>query len=143
MASTNSKLQKWLGIYLLLSVFLWVYLWDFNYRRRESLELILVTHLWVILVFLAETFFFYLKITQKSILWCLLRTVLGTIIGLSIAIVVLSFLKLILGSSLQAYLIEYFIIGCSMTFFNGVYMFSKANLEEHKVSRSDVLDDSI
>lgn len=140
MKQIDLKIQKWLIAYVVISLLLWVYLWDFNYRRRETLELILVTHLWVVLVFFIETFFFYMKITGKSIWWCILTTGYISTFGFFIALVLGHFIFLF-WENLRGYLIEYFIFGLSITLSNILCMFSESYLEQNKTYRSDILDD--
>jgi hypothetical protein len=140
MKQMNIETKKWFIMYLIISLFLLIYLWDFNYRRRESLELILVTHLWVILAFGLESIFFYWKITKKSIGWCFISMIFSFVLGFFGGLVLMNFIIYILGSSI-GYLFEYFVIGFFILLFNLIYMYSKANTETDKSLNSNILDE--
>jgi hypothetical protein len=139
MKQINLEIQKWLISYVIISLFLVVYLWDFNFRRRETLELILVTHLWVTLVFLIKTFFFYFKITKKSIWWCIIRTLFCFTLGFFLA-PIFTFLLLSVWEEGRRYLVEYFIYGGIIIVLNGLFMLRGAHLEQNRITDSDILD---
>lgn len=138
MKDNPTRLKKWLFSYLIssFSLFLFRYLW--SHLGKSPLGLDVFRPLFMVTAFFVVTFFFYLKITQKSIWWILTTIFLACFLSLLLSLIttLFKFSNSVLGNYL------FFSFLC--TIFNLLFMLAGVYIEKKtrpKYSSDDILDD--
>lgn len=134
-----NRLKKWLLSYLLVSMLLFFLDYVLLYKVSHYLSSSMIESFLIYLIHLTVTFYFYLKITKKSIWWSLSTLFLAFFLSALCCLFITTFMNVSNRVFIDYALFPFFwIILNALFMFAGVYIEKKTTV---KTWDDDVLDD--
>ena len=134
-----NRLKKWLLSYLLVSVVLFFLDYLLLYKGKHYLSSSMIESFLIYLIHLVATFYFYLKITKKSIWWSISTLFLAFFLSALFCLFITTFMNVSSRVFIDYALFPFFwIILNALFMFAGVYIEKKTTVKHWE---DDVLDD--